>query len=71
MITCLEQYEPGEVHTAEEFERHVRRLHANSDLLFSQEYATVRSPDTVTSNASLDPNNRFKNRYNNITGKIP
>ena len=57
---------PGEPVPVEEFETHVRHLHANGDLLFSQEYNSLRPPGEFTWNATLDPENRFKNRYNNI-----
>ena len=50
----------------EEFEGHVRRLHANGDLLFSQEYSGLRPSMDFTWNATLAQENRFKNRYNNI-----
>ena len=50
----------------EEFESHVRRLHANGDLLFSQEYSALRPTSNFTSNATLAQENRSKNRYNNI-----
>ena len=50
----------------EEFEGHLRRLRANGDLLFSQEYSALRPNRDFTWNASLAEANRFKNRYNNI-----
>lgn len=50
----------------EEFEGHVRRLHANDDLLFSQEYAALRPASDTASDATLAQENRYKNRYNNI-----
>ena len=50
----------------EEFEDHVRRLHANGDLLFSQEYSALRPSADFTWNATLAQENRNKNRYNNI-----
>ena len=50
----------------EEFDGHVRRLHANGDLLFSQEYNGLRPSANFTWNATLAPENRLKNRYNNI-----
>ena len=50
----------------EEFEGHVRRLHANDYLLFSQEYATLRPASDTASDATLAQENRYKNRYNNI-----
>ena len=50
----------------EEFEGHVRRLHANGDLLFSQEYGALRPTANFTWNATLAQENRSKNRYNNI-----
>lgn len=50
----------------EEFEGHVRRLHANGDLLFSQEYSALRPTSDFTWNATLAQENRLKNRYNNI-----
>ena len=50
----------------DEFEDHVRRLHANDDILLSQEYAALRPASDTTSNATLAQENRHKNRYNNI-----
>ncbi|XP_048587479.1 hemicentin-2 isoform X1 [Nematostella vectensis] len=66
-LSAYDNYIPGQVIPVDEFEEHVRRLHANGELLFSQEYGAFRSPDTVTSHHSLNQANRFKNRYNNIT----
>ncbi|XP_068728210.1 receptor-type tyrosine-protein phosphatase delta-like [Montipora capricornis] len=57
---------PGETIPVEEFEGHVRRLHANGDLLFSQEYSALRPTTNFTWNATLAQENRLKNRYNNI-----
>ncbi|XP_068728189.1 receptor-type tyrosine-protein phosphatase epsilon-like [Montipora capricornis] len=57
---------PGGVIPVEEFEGHLRRLHANGDLLFSQEYGALRPNYDFTWDASLAEANRFKNRYNNI-----
>ncbi|XP_015777605.1 PREDICTED: receptor-type tyrosine-protein phosphatase delta-like [Acropora digitifera] len=57
---------PGGIIPVEEFEGHVRRLHANDDLLFSQEYATLRPASDTASDATLAQENRYKNRYNNI-----
>ena len=50
----------------EEFEGHVRRLHANGDLLFFQEYSALRPSADFNWKATLAQENRFKNRYNNI-----
>ena len=50
----------------EEFESHVRRLHANGDLLFSLEYKALNPSDDFTSDATEAQENRLKNRYNNI-----
>ena len=50
----------------EEFEEHVRRLHANGDLLFSQEYSALNASAEFTCNATKAPENRKKNRYDNI-----
>jgi len=57
---------PGGIIPVEEFEGHVRRLHANDDLLFSQEYAALRPASDTASDATLAQENRYKNRYNNI-----
>ncbi|XP_044163802.1 receptor-type tyrosine-protein phosphatase delta-like isoform X2 [Acropora millepora] len=59
-------HSPGETIPVEEFEGHVRRLRANGDLLFSQEYSALRPTSNYTWNATLAQENRFKNRYNNI-----
>ncbi|KAJ7369444.1 hypothetical protein OS493_038944 [Desmophyllum pertusum] len=56
----------GEAIPVEEFEDHARRLHANGDLLFSQEYSALRPSSDFTWNATLAQENRYKNRYNNI-----
>ena len=44
----------------------MRRLRANGDLLFSQEYSSLRPTSNFTWNATLAQENRFKNRYNNV-----
>ena len=57
---------PGGIIPVEEFEGHVRRLHANGDILFSQEYAALHPTSDTTCNETLAQENRHKNRYNNI-----
>nr|XP_058941236.1 receptor-type tyrosine-protein phosphatase delta-like [Pocillopora verrucosa] len=59
-------HNPGEAVPVEEFEEHVRRLHANGDLLFSQEYGALKPQAEFTWNATLAQENRHKNRYNNV-----
>ncbi|XP_022798569.1 receptor-type tyrosine-protein phosphatase F-like, partial [Stylophora pistillata] len=59
-------HNPGESVPVEDFDEHVRRLHANGDLLFSQEYGSLRPQADFTWNATLAQENRHKNRYNNI-----
>ena len=44
----------------------MRRLHADDDELFSREYSALRRQAEFTSNATLAPENKHKNRYNNI-----
>ena len=44
----------------------MRRLHANGDILFSQEYTALRPASYTTCNATLAQENRHKNRYNDI-----
>ena len=61
-----DNHQPGEVLSVHEFERHVRNLHANGDLLFSQEYSALKPNRQFTWDNTLDPDNRIKNRYNNI-----
>lgn len=62
-------HKPRETSTTvpvEEFEEHVRRLHANGGLLFSQQYSALRPRADFTWKASLTRENRHKNRYIDI-----
>ena len=59
-------YRPVGTIPVEEFEGHVRRLNANGDLLFSQEYGALSPAGNFTWNATLAEENKLKNRYNNI-----
>lgn len=47
---------------------HVRDMHSNSDLKFSEEYESICKSNTqdLTWKDSLEPANTAKNRYNNI-----
>ena len=50
----------------EEFEEHIRRLHANDGLLFSHEYNALSQQADFTWKASLARENMRKNRYISI-----
>ncbi|XP_058965904.2 receptor-type tyrosine-protein phosphatase S-like [Pocillopora verrucosa] len=58
--------ESGTSVPVEEFEEHIRRLHANDGLLFSHEYNALSPQADFTWKASLARENMRKNRYISI-----
>ena len=62
-------YEPGEVVAITDFNDHCRRLAADSNYQYSQEYGQIpRKIGSHMTHHSEHQANREKNRYNNILG---
>jgi flagellar basal body-associated protein FliL len=61
--STMEKYPPVRI---SDFEMHVKRLQANANLKFSQEYESIRLDMDFTSVASNLAVNDEKNRYSNI-----
>lgn len=67
-LFCHTSYLEGtfEPISVRDFPAHVQHLHANDNLLFTDEYNSVEPDHAPTSEVCMRPENQSKNRYANI-----